>query len=631
MAWNYGKIRWQMQFNSRRNVACRVDIYMRDYTGNDVTQLTGAETPVSWDEDNDEDLLNAVRLKTGYINVIENTYHELNGLHPAHDIDHYVEVYYNNTLAFSGFMQAESFDSPYAPGPRSIKFPIMSPLGVANGITMPVVSTPEYITLGTLLYRAIGMLPANITQIIFPTSIVLDTNYSVTLMWKLLTLVYCKYSGDFDNYREHDQDLFMTESVEYVIDAICNGLGLMCHDFPGMLVFVKVDYAGTYGVYTVDSLTQENITPASTIDSSVVTNYSDTTILSNKGKETNITPIKKLTINYDGDSDKKAELADVYDHAKYWAWFQTVVDGQGITYKNFDPAVTSDFWNNGYFPTDNLTPPPYGEDTKHGLWLAEFGKQGMTKKILYRAQQYTYRTTPILKWTMWKVPTSAFKFQSVFSMHLERGEGSSHLSKAIGITIYLRFKIGDKYWDGTDWVTTSSYVSVTSDQDGNISYAIPGRNGQVIPPSVMTIEILAGDMQSMSYLYAFSDVSFGASSSEIFDKVIPEPLQHKDLQRDNGAIMEDSIDANINVAVDNFCQLISPTDGIAAVGQPSAYSYMFQSRMRTVIDTMLAISPNIYVQKIKFVTEYPRRRIISCGFTPSEDEMAISMQGMNNL
>ena len=68
MAWDYGKIRWQMQFKSRSNVACKVDIYMRDYTGNDVTQLTGAETPVSWDEDNDEDLLNVVRLKTGYIN-----------------------------------------------------------------------------------------------------------------------------------------------------------------------------------------------------------------------------------------------------------------------------------------------------------------------------------------------------------------------------------------------------------------------------------------------------------------------------------------------------------------------------------------------------------------------------------
>jgi hypothetical protein len=475
------------------------------------------------------------------------------------------------------------------------------------------------------------MLPANITQIIFPTSIVLDTNYSVTLMWKMLTLVYCKYSSDFDNYREHDQDLFVTESVEYVINAICNGLGLMCHDFPGMLVFVKVDYAGTYGVYTAESLTLENITPASIIDSSILTNYSDTPILSNKGKETYITPVKKITINYDGDFEKKAELAAVYDHAKYWTWFQSVQDGQGITYKNFDPAVTSDSWNYGYFPTEDLTPPPYGEDTKHGLWLAELGKQGMTKKILYRAQQYTSRTTPILKWTIWKVPTYEFTFQSVFSMYLERGEGSSHLAKAWNVTIYLRFKIGDKYWDGTDWVTTSSYVSVTSDQDGKISYSIPARNGQVIPPSVMTIEILAGDMQSMSYLYAFSDVSLGASSSEIFDKVIPEPLQHKDLQRDNGAIVEDSIDANINVAVDNFCQLISPTDGIAAVGQPSTYSYMFQSRMRTVIDTMLAISPNIYVQKIKFITEYPRRRIISCGFTPSEDEMAISMQGINNL
>ena len=404
MAWSNGNLRWQLQFASRSNVACRVDIYKRDYTGSTVTQLTGAATPVYWDEDDDDDLLNVIRVKTGYISVIENTYHELDTLHPSTDIDHYVEVYYGTTLAFTGFMKAQSFDAPYAPGPRIIKLPITSPLGVAEGIRMTALNQPTYITLGGLIYRVIGKLPANITQVIFPTAIVLDTGYSVDLMWKLQTLTYCNYNSDYDNYKEHEQEVFVAESVEYAIDAICNCLGLMCHDFPGLLVFTKVDYSGTYGVYTSASLLQDNITPTTTIDSSIVTDYSDTPILSDKGKEMNILPIKKLTVNYKDDFEKKAELMSSFDYSKFWTWIETQTQGKNITYKKFDPSVDSAFWNTGYFPMDDLTPPPYGEDYKHGLWFAEFGTSGMTKKILYRALANTATTRQILTWKLWKVP-----------------------------------------------------------------------------------------------------------------------------------------------------------------------------------------------------------------------------------
>ena len=169
MAWSNGNLRWQLQFASKSNVACCVDIYMRDYTGSTVTQLTGAATPIYWDEDNDENLLNVVRSKTGYLNVIENTYHELNALHPATDIDHYVEVYYGSTLVFTGFIKAQSFDVPYAPGPRTLKLPITSPLEVMDGLSMAVLSQPVYRTLGLILYTALHTVPANITQIIFPT------------------------------------------------------------------------------------------------------------------------------------------------------------------------------------------------------------------------------------------------------------------------------------------------------------------------------------------------------------------------------------------------------------------------------------------------------------------------------
>ena len=633
MAWSNGNLRWQLQFASKSNVACCVDIYMRDYTGSTVTQLTGAATPIYWDEDNDENLLNVVRSKTGYLNVIENTYHELNALHPATDIDHYVEVYYGSTLVFTGFIKAQSFDVPYAPGPRTLKLPITSPLEVMDGLSMAVLSQPVYRTLGLILYTALHTVPANITQIIFPTGITLDTGYVVDLSWKLLSLAYNPYNSDFDNYKQHDQETFTSNSVMYIIEGICNCFGMMVHDYPGMLVFNKVDYSGTYGVYDIVNFLQDNFTPTSTIDSSTLTDYSSIPILSDKGKEMNIMPVKKISINYKGEAEKKAELMQVYDYSKFWTWIQTTVQGKNITYKKFDPAIDSAFWNTGYFPMSDLTPPPYGEDTTRGLWLAEFGMNGLSKKILYRAQQNMSATRPILKWIIWNVPpVDELSRKYLFTMKVERGTGSLHLEKAIGVNIHLRIKMNGKYWNGSDWVTTSSYVTATTDSDGIISYSFTVLYTLIFAPEEMSIEILAGDMASDTYLYALTDVEFGSGNAqEIFDTVIPMPLTNKELIRGNGSKEELSISQAFNVAIANENQVISPTDGRDAVGMPTQYDYMFQSRQRHQLDTMLPITPNIYLQKVKFITDYPRRRIISCGFTPSEDEMNVSMQGFNNI
>lgn len=625
MAWSNGNIRWQLQFASRSNVACRVDIYKRDYTGSTVSQLTGAATPVYWDEDDDDDLLNVYRTKTGYINLIENTYHELDALRPSTDIDHYVEVYYNSTLAFTGFIKAQSFDNAFAPGPRTVKLPITSPLGVAEGLKIAQTTTPLNRTIAAILYYAFTKIPAEINQIIFPTGITINTNVSANLTWRVLSTAFCPYNSEYDNYKEHEQDVFTADNVRYVIESICNCFGLIVHDYPGMLVFSKVDYSGTYGVYDKSTLITISPTPSSTIDSSVVTDYSSSPILSDNGKETNIMPINKLTINYEGDRDTKRSMK--FDYAKFW----TTLGIAYVTMKNFDPQFSSSYWNTGYIPTDDLVPPPSGEDWKHGMWMCRCG-DSLEEKFLWRSYSNTQATTVILSWFLWSMPALGDFNHYTLTMQLEEGTGCNNLVKSQSTLLYVRFRYGSYYWNGSEWTTTSSYVSARSDSSGKISFTLDYSASVFNGSGQMQIDIMAGDMTDINHLFGIKNVEFaGSIDNKIFDLVIPKPIKDKEITVDNGSIEDVSISQGINVSTQNGNQVISPTEGRGAIGMATNYNYMFTSRQKTVIDTLLEITPNIYLQKVKFRTTNPKRKIISCGFTPSEDEMQISMQSINSL
>jgi hypothetical protein len=583
-----------------------------------VTQLTGDGVPVSWEEDNSEDLLSVYRTKTGYLNLIETIYGDLQGLHPSNDIEHYVEVYYNSNLVFSGFMQAQTFENNYEPAPRNVRFPIMSPLETAEGRRFSIPSEPSYVTLGTVLKDACTLLQANITQIIFPTGISLGNNRTADLTWLIQSLVYCPYNDKYDEYTAHVQDLYTANSVRFFIEGLCNCFGLMVHDYPGMLVFTKVDSAGTYGIYNVSSLDGTTITPVSTIDTSSVTDYTYISMLSDKGKESTIMPLKKLELNYEGEYYK--EVAIEFTHAKIWKALGADNINQ-IIYKYMGDALYSTAWNY----TDYLPVSPSPMQDPRGLWMAEWGVGSMTKKFLWKAPSSFSDTSAILRWRIYYAPHATRHY---FEMNIE--EGSVLDLHAAGINLKLRFKNGDYFYNGTqeEW-TTTSVNNDTSAVNGKVKYLMKAALPE--PTLPLDIYILAGGMSSSQFVYAFSDIKFNIEENEVDKKVHPKPESTKEYIQDNGSNEEASVSQAFNVAIDNYNQVISPTEGYNGTGEPTNYAYMFTSRQRFSVDTMLPLVPNIYLQKVKFNTEYPRKKIISVGFTPSEDEMAVTMQGISTL
>ena len=126
-------IRWQIQFKSFKGYNCYVNIYLEGFTGTP-SQLTGGEVPVYFEEDDNDDLLKVVRVKTGYISFIEETYGQWSAVFPSTNLDRYVEILYNSQIVFRGFLQAQTFENNWESGPREIQIPIISTLGVTQSV-----------------------------------------------------------------------------------------------------------------------------------------------------------------------------------------------------------------------------------------------------------------------------------------------------------------------------------------------------------------------------------------------------------------------------------------------------------------------------------------------------------------
>ena len=236
-------IRWQATFLSLSGRTGRIDIYDEGWPSGNVTQLIPAATPVTIDEDDDENLLNVIRAKTGYISFIEENYGDLADLYPTTNKSHYVEISYNYSKKFCGYMQAQAFEQPAGPGPTVLSFPITTALGLLGDFRFAPITTPHEVTLGELLAEVIQNIEVPYSQVIIPR---LDTATNCWLSKRINSLVVSPFNSDYSQVRDVDSDLFTPITYQEFLEGICNAWGMILQDNGTDLVFRRVDYTGTY-------------------------------------------------------------------------------------------------------------------------------------------------------------------------------------------------------------------------------------------------------------------------------------------------------------------------------------------------------------------------------------------------
>ena len=168
-------IRWQVKFKTLNEKDALIDIYEKDWTGT-ITQLEPAVNPITTEEDSDDDYLKPVRTQTGYLRVIDNG--DLDGLMPEDNSQHYVELHIDEELCWCGYMQADTFSEDWDITPLITEFPLISPLGILEGVYLDQAKEMSLVKLGELLLECIESTGVDFNYIYFPKEVWYSENES---------------------------------------------------------------------------------------------------------------------------------------------------------------------------------------------------------------------------------------------------------------------------------------------------------------------------------------------------------------------------------------------------------------------------------------------------------------------
>lgn len=168
-------IRWQVKFKTLNEKDALIDIYEENWSGG-ITQLEPAVNPITTEEDSDGDYLKPVRTQTGYLRVIDNG--DLDGLMPEDNSQHYVELHIDEELCWCGYMQADTFSEDWDITPLITEFPLISPLGILEGVYLDQAKEMSLVKLGELLLECIESTGVDFNYIYFPKEVWYSENES---------------------------------------------------------------------------------------------------------------------------------------------------------------------------------------------------------------------------------------------------------------------------------------------------------------------------------------------------------------------------------------------------------------------------------------------------------------------
>ena len=296
---------WTISYKSFKGYDCRVDI------NGGGTAVVGTVDPVVIEEESDESLLSVVRSKSGYLNLVERTAHELDDLIPTSVTSHRVRVYYNNNLVFTGFMQPQTFASKYEPAPRTLSFPIVSPLGIAESFDLTEINPPEAVTLASLLADVVGKLRtagADYLYVYWPKlSVGLDSTIS--------SLVACPFNNDHSP-APVSPGLFEPKDCMWFLTNLCNAFGWILHETAHELIFSMYDHDGDYYTCSVTNLATLTNVSETTFDGDDTFALGDyLTPADSHGNTTRVMPVKTVEFSYDGEYNKTSAFQ--FDHLTY--------------------------------------------------------------------------------------------------------------------------------------------------------------------------------------------------------------------------------------------------------------------------------------------------------------------------
>lgn len=590
--------KYTIPFKSLAGKTCRIDIFDSKYTGSTVTTLKGAAQPVVLQEDDDESLLTVLRPTTGYISVVEETFGTLAGLYPESNTQLAVEIYYDSTLVFYGYIQAQAFENNYEAAPRVLQLPIMSPLALMDGWNFGNDSSNSDHMIGAYLDECLSLYE----NIILPRDLLssAETGTETPLQMMVNNRTICPWNTNYDyGLRTDGTDPSPYDPITYqdFLEGFCYLYGLIAHDCGKTMVFQKVDYTGQYVKMDVGDL-QEDTMDTEGMPTGATTLAFETifTPSGNNSREGLILPLEKLTYDY---GDYRENVPMDLSRSKYVIRVQ-------IPLYEYNGAVlnpqTNEFYSQ-FFTTRGGTL----YNTDHVRVVGDGTQEGVEMRLSIAAGQSN--DVEIFHYNFSDVPIniSGAKFETTFG----------HESGQAAVTLRMQVMSGGKYYDENhDWVSSPTFLPLTFDEQGNCTtYDVASLSRNV------TIKIFPP---------AGSGAAVGGIIYGITLETFADPMRKYEIPTDTKKTVKSDTpsytDATIDMLMHTACGNSRRLNGGWIQRVP--YSYLFKSQLRhkrqvkkaTATDMMLA-----YLKKVTSTAATGTWRIIAVQFDPWNDDYLITM------
>ena len=199
-----------------------------DHTS-EVTEWTASASPFVTDVDDAEDIFTPVRAQSGYIRILGEV-GDLDGVVNSAPKNRPVTLEVDGAVAWKGFLSCETFTQPWDKGPIEMELPVVSPLGILDGLK-PSSSLADmgYLSFARFILNMEAEMGNPHQRFVFPTL----TEPELTL-----TLNFCMMNYATPN----DDDTGRTmASYREILEDVCKFFGWQCMERGDELIFLCAD------------------------------------------------------------------------------------------------------------------------------------------------------------------------------------------------------------------------------------------------------------------------------------------------------------------------------------------------------------------------------------------------------
>ena len=237
------------------NELCVLNI--ADGSSDETTFLPAAEPFMTAMQESD-DLFTPIRTSSGYIRIVVDSVDDIAALVGSSPLNRAVTLTTSNasgsssTIKWKGFLSCESFTQTWDKGPIEIELPVISPLGVLQGIyPSDEINHLGYVNFAQFLLNMNAALGSPFTYFFFPVL----SEAATTLQYQFTMQ---NYASAIDKNTGHE-----VASYYEILEDICKLFGWQCIEYGNYLVFLAADVkkleegnTNNYQGYTVQRMTE---------------------------------------------------------------------------------------------------------------------------------------------------------------------------------------------------------------------------------------------------------------------------------------------------------------------------------------------------------------------------------------